>query len=96
MRSRGGFFENDADYCTGLTDGAFHKVRCGVMMTDDQPNQCMVSSPPLTRKCGFLPLSKVLAIRLLRDVDGQQFADALNKYLVPRMTLAGGRRMALA
>ena len=27
VRSRGGFFENDADYCTGLTDGAFHKVR---------------------------------------------------------------------
>jgi len=56
VRSRGGFFETDEDFCTGLMDGAFHKV---------------------------------LIIRLLRDVDGQQFADALNKYLVPRMTLAG-------
>ena len=37
VRSRGGFFENDADYCTGLTDGAFHKVRGSVMMADD-PN----------------------------------------------------------
>jgi hypothetical protein len=28
-------------------------------------------------------------IRLLRDVEGQQFVDALNQTLVPRMTLAG-------
>mmetsp|Transcript_255 Transcript_255/g.410 ORF Transcript_255/g.410 Transcript_255/m.410 type:complete len:275 (-) Transcript_255:986-1810(-) len=32
---------------------------------------------------------KTLLIRLLRDVEGQQFVDALNKYLVPRMALAG-------
>jgi hypothetical protein len=33
--------------------------------------------------------SKALMIRLLRDVDGATFADALNKSLVPRMTIAG-------
>ncbi len=56
LRSRGGFFETDEDFCTGLLDGAFQKV---------------------------------LVIRLLRDVDGQTFADALNESLVPRMTLSG-------
>ncbi|GAX83469.1 hypothetical protein CEUSTIGMA_g10894.t1 [Chlamydomonas eustigma] len=56
IRSRGGFFETDEDFCTSLLDGAFLKV---------------------------------LAIRLLRDVEGQQFAEALNKYLAPRMTLSG-------
>jgi len=33
--------------------------------------------------------NKVLVLRLLRDVEGQQFVDALNKHLVPRMQLAG-------
>lgn len=33
--------------------------------------------------------NKALMIRLLRDVDGATFADALNKSLVPRMTIAG-------
>ncbi|KAJ9528111.1 hypothetical protein QJQ45_005747 [Haematococcus lacustris] len=56
VRSRGGFFENDDDYCSALLDGAF---------------------------------SKALLIRLVRDVEGQQFLDALNTTLVPRMSLAG-------
>lgn len=56
VRSRGGFFSNDNDFCTALLDGAF---------------------------------SKCLVIRLLRDVDGATFADALNKSLVPRVTIAG-------
>lgn len=56
IRARGGFFENDGDFCSALMDGAFQKV---------------------------------FTIRLLRDVDGETFADALNKHLVPRMTLSG-------
>lgn len=56
IRDRGGFFENDDDYCCAIVDGAFNKV---------------------------------LTLEMLRDIEGEQFTDALNKYLVPRMQLTG-------
>ncbi|KXZ47492.1 hypothetical protein GPECTOR_35g930 [Gonium pectorale] len=33
--------------------------------------------------------NKVIALRLVRDVTGEQFAEAINKSLLPRMQLAG-------
>ena len=56
VRDRGGFFENDDDYCSALVDGAFIKA---------------------------------LDIELVRDVDGQQFVEALDEALRPRMSLSG-------
>lgn len=56
VRYRGGFFENDGDYCSALMDGAFNKA---------------------------------LIVHLVRDVDGPQFASAINESLAPRMKLMG-------
>ncbi|WIA10799.1 hypothetical protein OEZ85_010967 [Tetradesmus obliquus] len=56
IRDRGGFFENDDDFCSALTDGAFNKT---------------------------------LVFTMLRDLEGQQFSDAVDKKLGPRMQLTG-------
>lgn len=56
IRDRGGFFENEDDYCQAILDGAQNKA---------------------------------LVIRLLRDVDGPTFAEALEESLAPRMQLIG-------
>ncbi|MEW5299486.1 MAG: hypothetical protein WDW36_002500 [Sanguina aurantia] len=56
IRSRGGFFENDDDYCQALLDGAFNKV---------------------------------LKVHFVRDIEGTQFSEALDKHLLPRMQMSG-------
>ncbi|KIY97814.1 chalcone-flavanone isomerase [Monoraphidium neglectum] len=56
IRARGGFFENDGDFCAALLDGAF---------------------------------GKALVFKLLRDITGQQFAEAIDEALAPRAKVTG-------
>eukprot|EP00775_Hariotina_reticulata_P012788 gene12788-12916_t len=56
IRYRGGFFENDDDFCQALVDGAF---------------------------------AKTMVFQMLRDLEGQQFADAVKDKLGPRMSITG-------
>jgi hypothetical protein len=63
IRARGGFFENDGDFCAALLDGAFGKalVVRPAPRAPGMPASQRMDAPPARRRldaCGFTAASK--------------------------------------